>query len=89
MSWSVSAVGKPGPVAAKLAKELANITYLGKEEAALKDIAASLIDAALAANTRKDLLVNVSANGSGSTHPADGNQQTVSVIIGHIYGFVE
>ena len=89
MSWSVSAVGKPEAVAAKLDRDFANITYLGKEEAALKDIAAVLVGKALAANTRKDLVMQVTAAGSGSTHPADGSQQSVNVSIGQIYGFVE
>ena len=89
MSWSVTAVGKPEPVAAKLAKDFANITYLGKEECALKDIVAALVDKTLASNTRKDLVMKVDASGSGSTHPADGSQQTVSVSIGQIYGFIE
>jgi hypothetical protein len=89
MSWSVSAVGKAGPVADKLAKEFANITYLSKDEAALKDAAAAIVAQAIAANTRKDMLIQVSASGSGSTHPADGNSQTVSISIGQLYGFVE
>ena len=89
MSWSVSGVGRPGAVATKLAKDFANITYLGKEESALKDIAAQLVDQALAANFRKDLVVTVQASGSGSTHPADGGQQSISVAIGTMCGFVE
>ena len=89
MSWSLSAVGKPAPVAAKLAKDFANITYLGKEEAELKDVAAELVAKTLAATTRKDVALQVDCSGSGSTHPADGNLQTVSVVIRQIYGFIE
>lgn len=89
MSWSVSAVGKAAPVAEKLAKEFANITYLGKEEAELKDLAAVIVAKALAANTRKDWVLQVSCSGSGSTHPADGNSQAISINIGQLYNFVE
>lgn len=89
MSWSVTAVGKAAPVAEKLAKDFANINYLGKEEAELKDAAAEIVAKAVAANTRKDLTVQVNCSGSGTTHPADGNQQTLSITVGTIYGFVE
>ena len=89
MSWSVQAVGKPEAVATKLANDFQRITYLGKEEASLKDAVAELVAKVLALNTRKDALINVQANGSGSTHPADGSQQTVSLSISSLYGFVE
>jgi len=89
MSWSLSAVGKPSPVATKLAKEFAKNTYLGKEESELKDMAAELVAKTLAATTRKDIALQVDCSGSGSTHPVDGNLQTVSVVIRQIYGFVE
>lgn len=89
MSWSVSAVGKAAPVATKLATDFANITYLGPEEAELKDAAASLVAKALAVNSRKDVIMQVSCNGSGSTHPADGSLQTVTVKIEGIYGLIE
>jgi D-arabinose 5-phosphate isomerase GutQ len=89
MSWSVSAIGKSGPVAQKLAKDFANITYLSADEAALKDKCAELVTKAITANTRKDALLQISASGSGSTHPVDGNSQTISLSITQLYGLVE
>lgn len=89
MSWSVSAVGKAGPVATKLAGDFSRITYLGKEEAALKDAVAEVVAKVLAVNTRTDVALKVQASGSGSTHPADGSQQSVSLSIEQIYEFVE
>jgi len=89
MSWSVSAVGKPGPVGTKLAAEFSRITYLGEQEAALKDAIAEVVAKTIAANTRNDIVLNVTASGSGSTHPSDGSLQTVSMSVTQLYGFVE
>ena len=89
MSWSVSAHGKPAAVAEKLAKDFANITYLQKEEAGIKDAAAEVVAKALAANTYKGTSVQVNASGSGSVHPADGSSQTVSISVQPMHGFVE
>jgi hypothetical protein len=76
-------------VAARLAADFAKITCLQKEEAELKDAVADIVAKAMAANTVKGVCVNVQASGSGTNHPADGSQQSVSLSIQQICGFVE
>jgi hypothetical protein len=89
MSWSVQGVGRGESLAKKLAGDFERITYLQGEEAELKDGAAVIVAKALSANTRQDTLLNISCSGSASTHPADGNSQSLSISITPLYGFVE
>ena len=89
MSWSVSAVGKTGPVATKLAGDFSRITYLGPEETIIKNAVAELVATTLAANTKTNVLLKVQASGSGAVHSVEGSQQSVSLSIELLYGFVE
>jgi hypothetical protein len=91
MSWSVSAVGKPGPVAKKLAADFAGCSYLKGAEVSIKDKAAELVAAALSAFTSPSA-VKVSASGSKASTGLDGaivEQHTLSIDIQPIWGFVE
>ncbi len=81
MSWSVSAIGKPEAVAKKLAEDFSKITYLGPEEAAVKDAIAEVVAKALATTVGA---VEVSASGSLS-----GGMQSASLRIDPKYGFIE
>lgn len=94
MSWSVSAVGKPRAVAAKLAEDFNRIKCSEPEES-IKNSAASAIAAALSAMP-DEYAVRVEANGSQS--PFYGKDQRVvpgkflnnlSVRLDPLYGFVE
>jgi hypothetical protein len=89
MSWSVSAIGKPGPVRDKLANDFTKITYCGPAETALKDVVAELVGKALVANTYQGIAVKVEASGAGSSHPGNGDTHQVRVVIEPVYGFVE
>jgi|GEM_PF-4060658 len=88
MSWSISAIGKPARVAAKVEADLARITYLQGTEAELKDSAAALVKKAVEGNTRKDILVRVEANGSASKSE-EGELQTIQIAVTQLYGFAE
>jgi hypothetical protein len=90
MSWSVSAVGKPAAVAAKLAKDFAAIKCSEPEES-IKSSVAQAVASALAAFP-PNLAVTVSASGSqyapDSTKPEE-KQNQLSVKLDPLYGFIE
>lgn len=89
MSWSVSAIGKPTALAAKLAAELARIKCMEPEET-IKTTVASAIEVALKAFP-ESYTVKVDASGSQSTDAAKPgvavNQLKVS--IEPLWGFCE
>jgi len=90
MSWSVNAVGKPAAVAAKLAKDLANIRCSEPEET-IKHSAATAIAAALAVYP-PSWAVLVAA--SGSQHAPDSTKPDELVNgfffkVEPVYGFIE
>lgn len=90
MSWSVNAIGKPAAVAAKLAKDFANIKCIEPEES-IKNQVAATIAVALSVYP-PTVVVNVAANGSqftpDSTKPSE-LQNTLTVKLEPMYGFVE
>ncbi len=91
MSWSVSAVGKPKPAAAKLAADFAKITYCSAEETAVKDSAAACVAAALEAHTDPKSVVRVYASGSESTDTIGDvkhRRQSLKIEIEPIHGFI-
>ncbi|MGH7744962.1 MAG: hypothetical protein ACREQ5_09190 [Candidatus Dormibacteria bacterium] len=91
MSWSVSAIGRAGAVAKKIAEDLAKITCAEPEET-VKNHAASAVSAALAAFP-EDYVVKVEASGS-QTHPnwpskEGGMVNQLRVNVEPVYGFVQ
>jgi hypothetical protein len=90
MSWSVSGVGKPEALAAKLAKDFAG-NKCSEPEETIRQLAASAIAKALEVFP-KDKVVSVSASGSqqgGSTGPQPTYVNQLKVEINPLYGFVE
>jgi hypothetical protein len=90
MSWSVSAVGKAKAVRAEIARQFASGTASAEPEESVRQAAAGLMDAALAAQG-DDIAVRANANGSMSFK--DWNSKTnpsnsLSVTIEPIAGFV-
>lgn len=90
MSWSVSAVGKPAAVAAKLAEAFAKNRCVEPEET-IKNKVAEAIASALAVYP-PNLAVRVEAG--GSQHAVDHSKPTeltnsLKVEITPIYGFLE
>lgn len=63
MSWSVSALGKPAAVAAKLELDFKRISKMEEPEQSVKDNAAASVAATLAAYP-PNMLVRVEASGS-------------------------
>lgn len=93
MSWSVSAVGRPAAVAAKLAKDIASIKCMEPEET-IKNGVGTIIAAALAAYP-ESYAVTVSANGSqgpgydpNKSGATVGQVNSLTVSISPLYGFV-
>jgi len=88
MSWSVSVVGKPAAVAAKVAKELAAVKCSEPEEE-IKNSVASIVATALGAFP-EGAAVKVNASGSQYSPNNDGKKvNNLSVSIEPLYGFVE
>jgi hypothetical protein len=92
LSWSVSAIGKPGPVAAKVAQELSTFRCVDPEEG-IKQAAGAAIKAALEAQDSNSA-VRVSAGGhQNQQYGSDGKptsiQNTLSITVEPVYGFVE
>jgi hypothetical protein len=86
MSWSVSAVGKPAAVAAKVQADLNAYKCVDPEEG-VKQAAGAAIAAALGAQ-RADSAVKVEASG----HQSGGGEtasNTLRIVVEPIYGFVE
>jgi hypothetical protein len=86
MSWSVSGIGRPVAVAAKLAADLSAYKCVDPEES-VKQAAAALLAAALAAQDPVSV-VKVSASGSQGT---SGNSiyNSVRIEVEPVYGFIE
>ncbi len=82
MSWSVQANGKPGPVLLKLKDDFAKITYLGAEEANVKNAVAIVVEQAVSTQTAP---VHVEANGSYSVK--EGHFINLKIV--PLYNFVE
>ena len=88
MSWSVSAIGKPGAVAGKLAKQFEQVKCQEPEET-IKNTVASAVATALAAYD-PDTPVKVSASGSQSTDSGKATHtNSLSVAIEPMWGFIE
>lgn len=86
MSWSVSAIGKPTAVAAKVRNDLGRIKCVDPEEN-VKNHACALLESALGAQKAASC-VKVEASGHQS---GDGEnaQNTLTIKVEPIYGFVE
>jgi hypothetical protein len=90
MSWSVSGIGKPVAVAAKLAKDFAG-NKCNEPEESIRQMAASAIAAALKVYPDTHA-VKVEASGSqqgGSAGPQPTYVNQLNVKIEPVYGFVE
>jgi hypothetical protein len=91
MSWSVSAIGKPAAVAAKVAADLAQYRCTEPEEA-VRQLAGTLLSTALCAQ-HPDSVVQVSASGSQSNRYVDGKvdgwTNSLEVKVQPLSGFVE
>ena len=90
MSWSVSAIGKAGPVAAKVAADLAAVKCSEPEET-IKNTIGNVIAIALK-EFPPDFPVRVRASGSQyspSGTPSTPQINQLSVTLEPIYGFVE
>lgn len=90
MSWSVSAIGRPAAVAAKLEKEFSMYKCAEPEES-IKQAAKGVVLAAVN-GFPEDALVLVQASGhqqSGETKGTDKAQNTLQVKIEPVYGFIE
>lgn len=66
MSWSVSGIGKPGPLAAKLAQDLARIPAMEEPEQTGKNAAAEAV-AAIVPASPDAFIVRVECSGSQYT----------------------
>ena len=89
MSWSVSAIGKPAAVAAKLATDFKKITCSEPEET-IKNGVASIVATSLAAFPA-DYAVRVEASGSQSCpdfKAPDEKTNQLTVKIEPIWGFL-
>lgn len=87
MSWSVSATGKPGPVAAKVAARFEEITYLAGVENELKTAAAALVATAVAAQS-DSVVVKVSCSGSLSSN-GDVHKHELRIEVAPIHDFTD
>ena len=90
MSWSVTAVGKPAKVAEAVAKQIAAVKCSEPEET-IKNTLGTAIATALAAFP-PGVAAKVEASGSQyvpDTRKPDEKQNTFSVSVQAIYGFVE
>jgi hypothetical protein len=87
MSWSVSAIGKPGPVAAKVTEELNRFTCTDPEEG-VKQAAAALLATCLAAQD-PNTAVRVSASGHQSGSVGNRLSNNLKIDVEPVYGFVE
>ena len=90
MSWSVSAVGKPAAVAAKLEKDFNNI-HCAEPEETIKNSVAAAVAAGLKAFP-PTMAVHVEATGSQrTTNPMlpEEKLNELSVKLGPLFGFVE
>jgi hypothetical protein len=88
MSWSVSAIGKPAAVAAKVQKDLSAYKCVEPEEQ-VKVAAGAAIVAAVTAYP-PDSCVKVSASGHQGTATEEGKAfNNLRVDIEPVYGFVE
>ena len=86
MSWSVSAIGKPAAVAAKVAAAFAGIKCMEPEET-IKNAVASAVEAAVKAFP-ESYAVKVEASGSQSASTG-GIVNQLSVKIDPVWGFCE
>ena len=86
MSWSVSAIGKPAAVAAKLAEDFARINC-AQPEHTIKNAVAIAIEAGLRAYP-ESYAVKVEASGSQSASTG-GIVNQLSVKIDPVWGFCE
>ena len=90
MSWSVQAIGKPAAVAAKLAKDFANIKCAEPEET-IKNKVAEAVAAGLAVFP-PTMAVSVTASGSqlapDSKQPNELQNQ-LKIELTPLYGFIE
>jgi hypothetical protein len=92
MSWSVSAIGKPAAVAAKVKEDLAGYKCVDPEED-VKHAAGAVILHALKAQA-PDTAVRVNASGhQGTMYGPDGKStgihNTLRIEVEPIHGFVE
>ena len=86
MSWSVSAIGKPAAVAAKVQKDISAYKCVDPEEG-VKQAAGAAIAAALGAqNPSSAVKVEASGHQSGTGETA---VNTLKIEVTPVYGFVE
>ena len=90
MSWSVSAIGKPAAVAAKLVKDFAGIKCAEPEETIKGNVAAAV--AAALAVFPASMAVRVEASGrqyAPDSNKPEGKQNQLSVKLEPLFGFIE
>jgi hypothetical protein len=87
MSWSVSAIGKPTAVAAKLADAFTKNPCAEPEETIRQGVASAI--AVALKSFDGTMAVRVDASGSQSTNNGVPTSNQLSVKIEPIYGFVE
>jgi hypothetical protein len=93
MSWGVSSVGRPIPVAAKLATQFAKNPCVEPEET-VRQAAAALIAACLAAQDPSSAVAVTAGGYQSAIYGAGGKatgtfQNALNVKIEPLYGFVE
>jgi len=88
MSWSVSGIGKAAAVRKAIAQQFANGGKCVEPEETIRQTAASLIDKALEGQSDA-IAVRVIANGSQSMSSGVVNNNSCSISVEPLYGFVE
>ena len=87
MSWSVSALGKPAAVAAKLAKDFVSHKCNEPEETVRQAVATAVATALKAYPSSS--AVRVEASGSQNGNGPNDVVNTLTVKIEQVYGFIE
>lgn len=88
MSWSVSAIGRPVAVAAKVAAEISSYKCIDPEEGVKQAVAVALAAALAAQDPATVVKVTASGHQSGVL-ASGGTNNTLRVEVEPVYGFVE
>jgi hypothetical protein len=88
MSWSVTAIGKSSAVRASIAKQFATGSKCAEPEETIRQAVAVVIDKALEAQAEATA-VKVSASGSQSSSGGVVTNNSLSIIVDPMWGFVE
>jgi hypothetical protein len=88
MSWSVAAIGKSSAVRAAIANQFANGSKCAEPEETIRQAAAAVIDKALEAQAEATA-VKVSASGSQSSSGGIVTNNSLSIMVDPMWGFVE